>query len=576
MWFNRSQYPALILLLCVAVLVAFAAPIALADTAHPFTFDGGDPQGWHGLRYDPPTSSWVSSSQFRLEQFPTETGTPCSCPWTQEWSWVAYGPGGFPVGSQLAIESDLIIIDPNASSYVLAFDVYRNLPFSNGVFYSYSVSTESGVWMDSRFIYYGIGGEYRHTIDITSMVTPGATWMKIRLRALESFFYPSSHTAAPFFDNIDITEVGVGGGAPAILTGTVSGGDPPAGLNGVKVNAIDDTGSIAGTAYTDGTGHYEIPDLIPGTYTASLVTPLGYVGDSEFSTTLGSGETVTIGFSLSELTIEARPRGAGYWKQVILQMSPREPLATAISLDAVEAGFQAETTSPVCDYLDVIATHFNGNIANPVEVYIPPASGECVDKLAVAADLLNVKGNEGMEAKAKKHLMTLLLNAASGGIHLTEPVSADGATVSQAITYCDNQIDSGGSLELAKDIADYINNGRTVPAGWIPLETPIIAYTRTVPRGTVRPTLAQNLPNPFRSTTAIRFRLPESGSYTLSVFSLTGALVRSYTGWNDGAAESTVTWDGRDGGGVRVAPGIYYYRLDSAGFRDTRKALLLH
>ena len=79
--------------------------------------------------------------------------------------------------------------------------------------------------------------------------------------------------------------------------------------------------------------------------------------------------------------------------------------------------------------------------------------------------------------RAKRQLLALLLNVVSGHISQTEVISEDGATVSQAITHCDNLLDDpAGEHELAKDIADEINNGQMVAAGVIPLGTQNIAY----------------------------------------------------------------------------------------------------
>src|SRR5205085_731087 len=114
----------------------------------------------------------------------------------------------------------------------------------------------------------------------------------------------------------------------------------------------------------------------------------------------------------------------------------------------------------LCSYLDLIAAHFNNNAINPVVVYQSPSSGQCSDKLLVARGLLDLTGSVPMIARARQQLMTLLLNVAAGDIAQTQVISADGATVSQAITYSDNVIDSPtGNYAKANNICDAINNG---------------------------------------------------------------------------------------------------------------------
>src|SRR4030095_9436083 len=78
-----------------------------------------------------------------------------------------------------------------------------------------------------------------------------------------------------------------------------------------------------------------------------------------------------------------------------------------------KGGAQVEA-STLCNYLDLIALHFNSNAVNPVVVYTPPASGECDDKLLVASNLLNLKGSAATRDLARQQLLSLLLNLAPG------------------------------------------------------------------------------------------------------------------------------------------------------------------
>jgi len=89
-------------------------------------------------------------------------------------------------------------------------------------------------------------------------------------------------------------------------------------------------------------------------------------------------------------------------------------------------------------YLDLIEGHFNSNEINQVAIYEPPGSGLCEDQLLVAKELLNLRGQQETVTRARQHLMALLLNSAAQYLHLTDVISIDGATVTQAITYCDH------------------------------------------------------------------------------------------------------------------------------------------
>jgi len=142
-------------------------------------------------------------------------------------------------------------------------------------------------------------------------------------------------------------------------------------------------------------------------------------------------------------------------------------------------------------------------------------------------DLLNLRGNVGYLARAKQQLTTLLLNAAAGYISLTEVISSDGATVSQAITYCDNIIDNPlGDYQTAQSVAATVNGGEVVAAGMIPPDTANIAYKSQAPN-VASVAVAQNTPNPFNPQTTIALTSPVRTLYEVAIHDVTGKLVRA-------------------------------------------------
>ena len=87
--------------------------------------------------------------------------------------------------------------------------------------------------------------------------------------------------------------------------------------------------------------------------------------------------------------------------------------------------------------------------------------------------------------------------------------------------------------------------------------------------------LAQNSPNPFNPTTAIRFTIANAARVDLVVYDVRGARVRTLVSGEKPAGQQTVYWDGRDDAGRPVASGVYVCRLASGSFRDARKMILL-
>jgi hypothetical protein len=210
-------------------------------------------------------------------------------------------------------------------------------------------------------------------------------------------------------------------------------------------------------------------------------------------------------------------------------------------------------------------------------VYEPPASGTCDDKLTEAKALLNLRGSDTWRARARKQLLSLLFNVASGRVSQTAVVSDDGATLSQAITYCDSLIDDpAGDHHRAREIARRINNDRAVPSGWIPLDTENIAY-RELPEIVNETGPFRSWPNPGAGARNFFFRLESAGEVTLEIFDVAGRLVATPFDHTLSAGPHRLGWDGRGSAGERIESGIFFARLSRPGRRspETIKLVLM-
>ena len=90
------------------------------------------------------------------------------------------------------------------------------------------------------------------------------------------------------------------------------------------------------------------------------------------------------------------------------------------------------------------------------------------------------------------------------------------------------------------------------------------------------PRLLQNHPNPFNPQTTISFNLPKETTAHLRVYDLSGRLVRTLL--NDEMVQqgrNEVVWNGRDDFGRQVVSGIYFYRLEAAGYTETKRMTLV-
>jgi len=122
-------------------------------------------------------------------------------------------------------------------------------------------------------------------------------------------------------------------------------------------------------------------------------------------------------------------------------------------------------------------------------------------------------------------------------------------------TYRLRQVDYNGAFEYSPEISVSVN----VPQRFL---------------------LAQNYPNPLLTSqgfTVIRYELPHAAPQpvTLRIFDLLGHEVRRLVNENQAAGYYEARWDGRRANGERVAAGLYFVELRSAGLRAIQKLTVM-
>jgi len=353
------------------------------------------------------------------------------------------------------------------------------------------------------------------------------------------------------------------------LSGRV-GEDDGSPLLGVTVDVYKDSDDLWRSIVTDDSGYYHIDSIPNGNYTATVVTPLGYQADQETKEFTVHHVPVTVDFNLTKLDITPQQRSMGYWKhQVNVHLSGK--------------GNAQESLADMSSYMSLIGEHFNNNLANPIIIFEVPQPATQTDSLEALQNLLTVNENETMNDRAKQHLIALMLNVVSLKLHQTTLISEDDATVSQAITFCNQLITDSDPAndEIAKDIADCINNGIVVTPGIIPLSTPNMAYKGGEDQMTQIPSLPkefsleQNFPNPFNPDCEIGYSLPGDVQVNLSVYNMLGQKVKILVDEYQAAGQKTVHWDGTDEEGNKVSSGVYFYRIRAGDYTEAKKMILM-
>jgi hypothetical protein len=152
---------------------------------------------------------------------------------------------------------------------------------------------------------------------------------------------------------------------------------------------------------------------------------------------------------------------------------------------------------------------------------------------------------------------------------LITSVPSQGATETPR-TYSWIDRDVVGGVTYSYRIADVSLDGAETMHDFVATATPLTSSGMPTEYW-----LAQNYPNPFNADTHIEFKLAEPGHTTLKIYNTMGQLVRTLVDRDMEANHHKVLWNGRNDSGQMVASGIYFYRLASGRFAETKKMSFL-
>ena len=142
--------------------------------------------------------------------------------------------------------------------------------------------------------------------------------------------------------------------------------------------------------------------------------------------------------------------------------------------------------------------------------------------------------------------------------NLSSALSSAQSTISANYSYNVSAVDALGE---AKDSLDSAINGL------VEIITDDINEIDNTPESF---TLYQNYPNPFNPVTNIKYSTPQSGYITLKVYNLLGEEVAVLFEGFRSAGNYNILFNGSD-----LPSGIYFYRLKSSSFVETKKLVLM-
>lgn len=152
-------------------------------------------------------------------------------------------------------------------------------------------------------------------------------------------------------------------------------------------------------------------------------------------------------------------------------------------------------------------------------------------------------------------------------------VTDDGRDVGDVIQFVSDLIIDGDDTndELAKDLAESVNNQQMIAAGIVP-EGNILFKTGEGTNNIEITTyeLFDNYPNPFNPATTIKYQTPNAGFVTLKVYDVLGNEVTTLVNERKEEGRYQITFDASS-----LSSGVYIYQMRINDFIDTKKMILM-
>jgi len=87
--------------------------------------------------------------------------------------------------------------------------------------------------------------------------------------------------------------------------------------------------------------------------------------------------------------------------------------------------------------------------------------------------------------------------------------------------------------------------------------------------------LYNNYPNPFNPTTVLDYDIPENSFVNITIYDMTGRMVKTLVNANQSAGFRSVVWDATNFVGQPVATGVYFYKIVAGDFVQMKKMVFV-
>jgi len=180
----------------------------------------------------------------------------------------------------------------------------------------------------------------------------------------------------------------------------------------------------------------------------------------------------------------------------------------------------------------------------------------------------------GFQAKALKGAVEITASFNADFDNFRVNVYRQDDRLEQAMRYKTIEMSGGSDLTFVDRL---VEPGKTYRyyIGAVDKDGEFFSPTQEVTIPEVDAALRQNNPNPFNPTTTISFDLPTTQHVSLVIYDAGGRVVKTLIDGVRRFGPNSEVWDGTDDAGNRVGSGVYFYRLESGSFHESRKMVMI-
>ena len=305
---------------------------------------------------------------------------------------------------------------------------------------------------------------------------------------------------------------------------------------------------------TDTEGRYVLPNIPPGYWQVAIFEPLGYDATvNPVSVMVPPNTTREVNFNLVRTVAENASRIKAYWEH-------------QFGVYVNQVGVAQETEEQLYGYLREVSEHYSPHFGFFAHMW----------SFEEWLRVLQVEAIPRFPKSARAQVAALVLNLASLRVGQYTPVTRDGRTAGDVLTYVSTLLGSEHAADLSHAMvyASHVNNRVTIRAGAIPEGA--ILYRKGVETTNGAPSipgsfaLRDNYPNPFNPGTTIEYDLPKDATVIIRVFGALGQEVATLVNQKMPAGVHRIHFDGSS-----LPSGVYLCRLQAADFVATKRLILV-